>query len=45
MAKLSEGKGVMMWLKKRGHNQQFAGYLLKLFRDETNLSFYKNKRT
>ena len=38
---LSEGKGVMMWLKKRGNNEQFASYLLKLFNKQTNISFYR----
>ncbi len=41
MSILSEGKGVMMWLKKRGNNEQFAGYLLKLFNEQTNISFHR----
>jgi hypothetical protein len=41
MSILSEGKGVMMWLKKRGNNEQFSGYLLKLFNEQTNISFHK----
>lgn len=41
MAILSEGKGVMMWLKNRGIDEQFSGYILKIFNQETNLSFYK----
>jgi hypothetical protein len=41
MAILSEGKGVMMWLKSRGNNELFSGYLLKIFNEQTKLSFYK----
>ena len=38
---LSEGKGIMMWLKNRGNNEQFAGYLLKLFNQQTNITFHR----
>ena len=41
MSILSEGRGVMMWLKNRGNNEQFAGYLLKLFNQQTNISFHR----
>jgi len=41
MAILSEGKGVMMWLKSRGNDELFSGYLLKIFNDQTKISFYK----
>ena len=41
MSILSEGKGVMMWLKRRGNNEQFAGYLLKLFNKQTNITFHR----
>lgn len=41
MAILSNGKGVIMWLKKRGNDEQFASYLLKLFNQQTKLPFHK----
>jgi hypothetical protein len=41
MAILSEGKGVMLWLIKQGNSESFSNYLLKLFKLETGLSFYK----
>lgn len=41
MAILSEGKGIMMWLKRRGNNEHFASYLLKIFNEQTGESFYR----
>jgi hypothetical protein len=41
MSILSEGKGVMMWLKKRGNDPHFSGYLLKLFNKETGITFHR----
>ena len=38
---LSEKKGVIMWLKNKGKNDEFAGYLLKIFYQQTNISFYR----
>jgi len=38
---LSEGKGVMLWLSRRGHNQGFSQYILNQFKKETNIGFYE----
>lgn len=38
---LSEGAGVMIWLKRRGNDALFSGYLLKLFNNQTKESFYR----
>jgi hypothetical protein len=41
MAILSQGKGVMMWLKKRSHSEHFANFLFKTFNKETKISLHK----
>lgn len=40
MAILSEKKGVMMWLGRKGNSEQFSDYLLLIFYQQTDLSFY-----
>lgn len=38
---LSEHKGAINWLKGKGHNPQFAQYILNLFKKQTGIEFYE----